>query len=973
MSYFKENYNYFRLPFKDGDEDVGFRKAQLGAIHSVAGHFSNRNEPAIVTMPTGSGKTAVLLSVAYILQVNRILILTPSRLVREQITDEATKLTTLKETGALPLDVSSPKVISTRKRIISTEQWENMREYDVVVATVQSISPEFEGIPEPPADLFDLVLVDEAHHSPARTWQSVLGHFSSAKQILFTATPFRQDQKEIKGRFIYTYDLREAYKDGIFGDITFQPVTPKQGESHDEAIALATEQQFVADIEAGYNHRVMVRTDGKPRAKELFELYNRVTSLKLNIITGNNSLRSVREIIEKLGSGELDGIICVNMLGEGFNFPSLKIAAIHAPHKSLSVTLQFVGRFARTTGVDLGPATFLAVPSDIEIEAERLYDTRAVWQDIIHNLAALRVNKEAVAREVLESFTPLASVPDLSDLSLYVLKPYYHVKIYQLESDINIEEDVIFPTRFQVIYHAISIPHNSSVYITQVSTLPRWITDDRLANRNSDLFIFYYDTSTKLLFICASQRAAGLYEEIIQSFMQADPRPLPLVRLNKALNDLKATEFFNVGMRNRVASNTTESYRIITGSTADKSVLKSDARLYHRGHAFGRASENGNIVTIGLSSASKIWSNKSSKLPELIAWCAKLAEKISSDRVPVTNSGLDYLDPGEELEEIPADIIAVDWPVKIYRNQILSHFINSDGISIQVPLVDFSIQINREESTEDAVMVELKYDEIAYRFTFSFDTNRFFELASDNEPEIYVEHDRGSFPLIDFINDEMLIFYTSDLSQIDGFSIFRSPKEPPPPLDTHAIEVIDWSVNNVNIKCEFGNAGNGYQSIHDYIESILAISNSNVAYYDHGTGEISDFISFRKDNERILISFFHCKKSLSAVPGHRLDSVNDLTGQIIKSVTWARKQRILNSIRRRFNQNKGGHRFLCGDLETLEELLSTSAPASIDFEFVAVQPGLQKENIPEEILHMLAAANDYLIRAGFKPLRIMSS
>jgi len=973
MSYFKENYQFFRFPLKERDEDVGFRKAQLGAIFSIAGHFSNRNEPAIITMPTGSGKTAVLLSIAYILQAKRILIITPSRLVREQISDEATILTTLKETGALPNDLQCPRVLSTRKRITSPEQWENMRDYDVVVATVQSISPEFESIPEPPVELFDLVLVDEAHHSPARTWQSVLNHFSSAKHVLFTATPFRQDQKEIKGRFIFTYDLHKAYNDRIFGDITFQPVTPRQGESHDEAIAIAAEQQFLADIEAGYNHRVMVRTDGRPRAKELFELYNRVTELKLDIITGNNSLRSVRKIIEKLGSGELDGIICVNMLGEGFNFPSLKIAAIHAPHKSLSVTLQFVGRFARTTGINLGPATFFAIPSDVEIEAQRLYDTRAVWQDIIHNLAALRVNRETVSREVLQSFTPLSSVPDLSDLSLYVLEPYYHVKIYQLESDINIEEEIIFPKRFQIVYHAISIQHNASVYITQVNTLPRWITDDRLSNRNSDLFIFYYDTSTKLLFICASQRASGLYEEIISSFAQADPRPLPLVRLNKALNNLKATEFFNVGMRNRVVSNTTESYRIITGSTADKSVLKSDARLYHRGHAFGRASENGNIVTIGLSSASKIWSNKSSKLPELISWCAKLAEKISSDRVPITNSGLDYLDPGEELEELPSDIIAVDWPVKIYRNQVLTHFTNSTGDRIQVPLVDFNIQINKDESTEDAIMIELKYDEIIYRFTFSFDTNRFFELASDNEPEIYVEHDRGSFPLIDFINDEMLIFYTSDLSQIDGFSIFRSPNDPPPPLDILTIEVIDWSANNVNIKCEFGNAGTGHQSIHTYIESILTASDSNVAYYDHGTGEISDFISFKKDNERILIRFFHCKKSPSSIPGHRLDSVNDLTGQIIKSVTWARKQRILNSIRRRFNQNVGEHRFLRGDMESLEELLSTVAPASIDFEFVAVQPGLKKENLPEEILHMLAAANDYLIRANFKPLKILSS
>lgn len=82
----------------------------------------------------------------------------------------------------------------------------------------------------------------------------------------------------------------------------------------------------------------------------LLTVYAANTQLRLSIITGDKSLRYAKKVIEQLENGELDGIICVNMLGEGFNFPQLKIAAIHSPHRSLSVTLQFVGRFARTVG-----------------------------------------------------------------------------------------------------------------------------------------------------------------------------------------------------------------------------------------------------------------------------------------------------------------------------------------------------------------------------------------------------------------------------------------------------------------------------------------------------------------------------------------------------------------------------------------------------------------------------------------------
>jgi superfamily II DNA or RNA helicase len=134
MSYFEDHYNDFNYPIGT-DESAGFRNAQVGAIHAAAAHFTVRSDPGIVTMPTGSGKTAVLLATAFVLRAKRVLILTPSRLVREQIVDEALDLTRLRELGALPRDIPRPHVMNVRKRIASAEQWEEMQGYDVVVAT----------------------------------------------------------------------------------------------------------------------------------------------------------------------------------------------------------------------------------------------------------------------------------------------------------------------------------------------------------------------------------------------------------------------------------------------------------------------------------------------------------------------------------------------------------------------------------------------------------------------------------------------------------------------------------------------------------------------------------------------------------------------------------------------------------------------------------------------------------------------
>ena len=49
--------------------------------------------------------------------------------------------------------------------------------------------------------------------------------------------------------------------------------------------------------------------------------------------------------------GESRIVICVNMLGEGFDLPELKIVALHDLHKSLPILLQFAGRFSRTSPI----------------------------------------------------------------------------------------------------------------------------------------------------------------------------------------------------------------------------------------------------------------------------------------------------------------------------------------------------------------------------------------------------------------------------------------------------------------------------------------------------------------------------------------------------------------------------------------------------------------------------------------------
>ena len=48
-------------------------------------------------------------------------------------------------------------------------------------------------------DFFDMIIVDEAHHSPTDSWRKIHEHFRDARVINMTATPFRGDAEEIEG------------------------------------------------------------------------------------------------------------------------------------------------------------------------------------------------------------------------------------------------------------------------------------------------------------------------------------------------------------------------------------------------------------------------------------------------------------------------------------------------------------------------------------------------------------------------------------------------------------------------------------------------------------------------------------------------------------------------------------------------------------------------------------------------------
>lgn len=124
MAYFKENSD--RLTVREGcAPNTGLRRGQVGALYALASHFIERHEPAIVSLPTGYGKTAVLTAACFFTQARRVLVVTPTNALRTQATRAFRTLETLRRLKALPgeADLAGPRVVAIEERIGSLTGW----------------------------------------------------------------------------------------------------------------------------------------------------------------------------------------------------------------------------------------------------------------------------------------------------------------------------------------------------------------------------------------------------------------------------------------------------------------------------------------------------------------------------------------------------------------------------------------------------------------------------------------------------------------------------------------------------------------------------------------------------------------------------------------------------------------------------------------------------------------------------------
>ena len=213
---------FFSYPFEDRGGTWQPRYYQDNAITKTLEAIAAGKDRILLTLATGTGKTAIAFQIAWKLfhskwNINkdgqrspRILFLTDRNILADQAFNAF---------GAFEEDALvriAPSEIKKKGKVPK-----NGSVFFTIFQTFMSGPDDSPYFGEYPKDFFDFIIIDECHRGGAKdesTWRAIMDYFSPAVQLGLTATPKRDvniDTYKYFGEPVYIYSLKEGINDGF--------------------------------------------------------------------------------------------------------------------------------------------------------------------------------------------------------------------------------------------------------------------------------------------------------------------------------------------------------------------------------------------------------------------------------------------------------------------------------------------------------------------------------------------------------------------------------------------------------------------------------------------------------------------------------------------------------------------------------------------------------------------------------------
>jgi type I restriction enzyme R subunit len=296
------------VPFEDRGGTWQPRYYQENAITKVLEAVANDQPRILLTLATGTGKTAIAFQIAWKLfqakwNINkdgqrspRILFLAD----RNILADQAFNAFSVFEEDALVR--INPSDIKKKGRVPK-----NGSVFFTIFQTFMSGPNDTPYFGEYPNDFFDFIIIDECHRGGANdesSWRAIMEYFKPAVQLGLTATPKRTinaDTYNYFGEPVYVYSLKEGINDGFLTPFKVKQIDTTIDEylfTSDDTVLEGEIEEGKRYTEAEMNRIIEIKEREEYRVKIFMSLINQSEKTLVFCATQLHAL-AIRDLINQ--------------------------------------------------------------------------------------------------------------------------------------------------------------------------------------------------------------------------------------------------------------------------------------------------------------------------------------------------------------------------------------------------------------------------------------------------------------------------------------------------------------------------------------------------------------------------------------------------------------------------------------------------------------------------------------------------
>lgn len=670
------------------------RIGQVGALCALQSHFLgvHRNSAAQIHLPTGYGKTLVMLLAQVMFGGDgQTVVVCGTEILRVQLSDNFQKLygeyqgSAVVSTGIAARQVlgsSAPKKAKNQQiyqKVGKSASSEPPADAKVVVAhpaSLETYAPtKVDHTSGDKVGLVKLILIDEGHHAAAKTWFQVIANNPDAKVISFTATPFRRDHQQLAGRIVFSYSLADAIDEDAVVDAEIHrlPATVGANESpaqvadrKSKEIAKRTLALLKAQKANNSGAGALIKCGSVAQANNLASIYKSLMKTSANdllILHSKLGAQAFRAAVDRLQIRDYSVLISVDMLAEGFDQDNLEVLAIHDRVADFGHFVQVAGRVTRSKSA----VSHVVVCEDdlpVELQAKPQLTHLKELSDALRRAISRQEMRGELLTAIEDGAVPsamLAAALDDLQLSKHTIALTVDEKANGPASAMmfpNVEE-VIGDAELIGIHQAALSKGHIWVAIVKAPDPRHWLGDLDGVAYNHGLLVAYLPRESakvkrRLLFVSASADHRYCLQELVTLLSRTHRlRPVPLINLKSAFSKPDRVNYYNVGLRSRMPSPLVERYRIITGKEVEVALDGETARGFSQGHLMGKmfTKSGSDVMTevLGVSSNGVLWAAGSESPTALCeSWLQGIAELITSGTKPLPTA-LEMLPAAEML------------------------------------------------------------------------------------------------------------------------------------------------------------------------------------------------------------------------------------------------------------------------------------------------------------------------------------